>query len=55
MVFSRKYIQRMEIRWFVVVDTWETYVTVNFHHATTPDHLDSVAGSGKSILWFVLL
>ena len=55
MVFSRWDIQGMEDHWFALVGTWKTCVPLSFRlHSVTinPNHLDSVAGSGKSILWF---
>ena len=53
-VFSGKYIQSVEIYWLPLVGAWKTCVPLWLHCAKTPDHLDSVAGSGKSVLWFVL-
>ncbi len=43
----------MEIHWFLLVGAWKTWVTIDLRYATTADHL--LAGSGKSVLWFVLL
>src|SRR5229473_6765268 len=38
-VFSRKYIQSMEVRWLVLVGAWKTCVTLDLRYTTTPDHL----------------
>jgi len=55
MVFRGKYIQSVEIYWLFLVGTRKTCVILDLHHATTPDHLTSIAGSGKSVVWFALL
>ena len=43
----------MGINRFFPLDTWKTCVLSVFHYSS-PDRLASVAGSGKSILWFVV-
>ena len=53
-VLSRPYIQRLEVRWFIFMGTRKTCVSLKFHSNINPNHVVSVAGSGKSILWFVL-
>ena len=46
----------METDWLLIVGTWKTCVTPDLHHATAPDPpLISLAGSGKSVVWFALL
>jgi hypothetical protein len=54
MVFSRKYIQSMEIRRLLLVDTRKACVTFDHYQALIPDQLNSLAGSGKSVLWFAV-
>jgi len=54
LVTWKQYLQGMEVYWLSFVDPWETYVPLIF---TVCDLLISpgfVAGSGKSILWFVV-
>ena len=53
MVLPRWYIRRVEEVFFSLVDPWQTYVPFP---STTPRPSDSclVAGSGKSVLWFVI-
>jgi len=41
------------VRWYAFVVTRKTCVSHQFNCHISPNHLDSVAGSGKSILWFV--
>src|SRR5713226_179614 len=38
-VFSRKYIQSMEVGWLVLVGAWKTCVTLGLRCVTTPHHL----------------
>ncbi len=46
----------MEIDWLLIVGTWKTCVTLDPHHATASDpSLISLAGSGKSVVWFAFL
>ena len=46
----------MEVNRFrgTTLDSWKTYAAVPFCHMTPPNNISLfVAGSGKSILWFV--
>jgi len=52
MVLSRKNIQSVEIHWPLLVGTWKTCVAFGLRRASTPDSHVSIAGSGKSVLWF---
>jgi len=54
MVLLREYLQAMELRWFIIVDTWKTCVPLLLYLIAILDYLVLVAGSGKSVLWFVL-
>ncbi len=55
LVFSRQYLRRVENVFFSLVDPWQTYVPFNFHHFIHPRLTPFlVAGSGKSVLWFVI-
>ena len=47
----------MEVYWLLLVDTWKTCATLDPHYATPTGLtiLISIAGSGKSVLWFVLI
>src|SRR5229473_6621403 len=38
-VFSRKYIQSMEVGWLVLMGAWKTCVTLDLRYTMTPDHL----------------
>jgi hypothetical protein len=49
MVLSRRYIQSVEIHWLLLVLTWKTCVAFGLHHTSS---YVSIAGSGKSVLWF---
>ena len=52
MVLLREYLQAMELRWFIIVDTWKTCVPLLLYLIAILDYLVLVAGSGKSVLWF---
>ena len=39
MVLSRQYLQRMEIHWFIHMDTRKTCVSRGIYHTTSPDLL----------------
>jgi hypothetical protein len=46
----------MEIRRPLYVDTWKACVTLGLLRLTTPDDPPvSIAGSGKSVVWFAFL
>ena len=52
-VLSRQYFRGMEIRWLSLVDLWKTYalpaLLINLW-----SQFVSLAGSGKSVFWFVV-
>src|SRR5260370_37073559 len=50
-VFSRKYIQSMEVRWPLLVGAWKTCVTLDLRYTTTPDHLSSRIKNGMECLF----
>ena len=54
MVPPGRIIQNLEVRWFTPLDSWETCVLFFCLHDLTAHGLPVfIAGSGKSVLWFV--
>ena len=47
-------VQGLDIKWNPSVDPREAYAPF-IHHKSTPDGFPCVAGSGKSIVWLVIL
>jgi hypothetical protein len=54
MVFRKQHVQQLEVDGFVTLDSWKTCVSI-LPVVTTPfDGVSCfVAGSGKTVLWFV--
>ena len=54
MVLRSKGIPGLDGIRFPAVDPWETYVLIIFHPSTANGLPISIAGSGKTVLWFVV-
>ena len=54
MVLRGWLVQGLDIKWNSSVDPREAYAPF-IHHKSTPDGFPCVAGSGKSIVWLVIL
>jgi NACHT domain len=56
MAVSKHHLQRMEVDWFPFVALWKPYVALRTHHTDISDGIffDSIAGSGKTVIWFVV-
>jgi hypothetical protein len=45
----------MEVDWFPFVALWESYVALRTHRTSITDGMfDLIAGSGKTVIWFVV-
>ena len=54
MVLRSWLVQGLDVKWIPSVDPREAYAPF-IRHKSTPDSLPCVAGSGKSIVWLVIL
>ena len=56
MVYSRQKIQGLDEQWFIIVDLWKSYASITHSRSMYADFLlDSSAGAGKSVLWYVVI
>jgi hypothetical protein len=57
MALSKHHLQQMEVDWFKFpfVALWKTYVALRTHRTNIADGIfDSIGGSGKTVIWFVV-
>jgi hypothetical protein len=55
MAVSKHHLQRMEVDWFPFVALWKSYVALRTHRTNIADDIfDLIAGSGKTVIWFVV-
>jgi hypothetical protein len=55
MALTKHHLQQMEVDWLPFVALWKPYVALRTYRTNVTDGtFDSIAGSGKTVIWFVV-